>query len=70
MFPEEQVRLMNLLIECVQMLSDGIDIVWREVGWKELAGELVPETIGGEMLEMEAWHEPDGQEASTDRPAT
>jgi len=54
LFPEEQVRLVNLLIERVQLLSDGIDIVWREAGWKELAGELAPDTIGGEMLEMEA----------------
>jgi DNA invertase Pin-like site-specific DNA recombinase len=54
LFPEEQVRLMNLLIERVQLLSDGIDIVWREVGWKELAGELACDTIGGELLEMEA----------------
>jgi hypothetical protein len=54
LFPEEQVRLMNVLIERVQLLSDGIDIAWREVGWKELAGELVPDSIGGEMLEMEA----------------
>ena len=53
LFAEEQMRLVNLLIERVQLLSDGIDIVWREVGWKELAGELVPGTIGGEMLEME-----------------
>jgi len=53
LFPSEQVRLANLLIERVQLLSDGIDIVWREAGWKELAGELVPDTIGGEMLEME-----------------
>jgi site-specific DNA recombinase len=53
LFPEEQVRLVNLLIERVQLMSDGIDIVWREVGWKELAGELIPDTIGSEMLEME-----------------
>ena len=53
MFPEEQVRLVNLLIERVQLLSDGIDIDWREMGWKELAGELAPHTIGGEMLEAE-----------------
>lgn len=37
LFPAEQVRLVNLLIERVQLLSDGIDIVWREIGWKELA---------------------------------
>lgn len=36
LFPTEQVRLVNLLIERVQLLSDGIDIVWREGGWKEL----------------------------------
>lgn len=53
LFPEEQIRLVNLLIERVVLLSDGIDIVWREVGWKDLAGELAPESIGAEMLEME-----------------
>lgn len=53
LFPEEQVRLVNLLIERVQLLSDGIDIVWREVGWKELAGELTQDSIGGELLEAE-----------------
>lgn len=53
LFPEEQARLVNLLIERVQLLSDGIDIVWREVGWKDLAGELAPDAIGGELLEME-----------------
>jgi DNA invertase Pin-like site-specific DNA recombinase len=52
-FPAEQVRLVNLLIERVNLLSDGIDVVWREPGWRELAGELVPGTIGGELLEME-----------------
>jgi DNA invertase Pin-like site-specific DNA recombinase len=54
LFPAEQVRLVSLLIERVVLLSDGVDIVWREVGWKGLAGELAPETIGGEMLEAEA----------------
>ncbi len=49
----EQVRLVNLLIERVQLLSDGVDIVWRESGWRELAGELSPDTIGGELLEIE-----------------
>jgi len=53
LFPAEQVRLVNLLIERVQLLSDGVDIVWRESGWRELAGELQPDSIGGEMLEME-----------------
>ncbi|MCX7180324.1 MAG: recombinase family protein, partial [Proteobacteria bacterium] len=54
LFPKEQIRLVNLLIERVQLLSDGIDVVWREVGWKELTGELAPDSIGKEMLELEA----------------
>ncbi|WP_416268596.1 recombinase family protein [Burkholderia cepacia] len=53
LFPEEQVRLINLLIEHIDVLPDGIDIAWREMGWKELAGELAPDTIGSEMLEAE-----------------
>ena len=53
LFPEEQVRLANLLIERIQLLSDGIDVTWRETGWKELVGELTADSIGGEMLEME-----------------
>ena len=52
-FPAEQIRLVNLLIERVTLLSDGIDITWREMGWSNLAGELQPQTIGGEALEME-----------------
>lgn len=52
-FEEEQERLVNLLIERVNLLSDGIDIVWRETGWRELAGELAPDAIGSEMLELE-----------------
>ena len=53
LFPEEQIRIINLLIERVQLLADGVDITWHEVGWRSLAGELTPDTIGGELLEME-----------------
>ena len=48
---EEQQRIARLLIERVQILSDGIDIQRRESGWIELAGGLAPATIGGEMLQ-------------------
>ena len=34
-------------------IGDGVDIVWRESGWRELVGELRPDTLGGELQEME-----------------
>jgi hypothetical protein len=54
LFPAEQVLLLNLLIERVVLRTGGIKILWREVGWKDLAGELAPGTLGGELLEAEA----------------
>ncbi len=54
LFRAEQVRFVNLLIERVQIFSDGIDVVWREVGWQQLVGELAPDAIGGELLEVDA----------------
>jgi lipase chaperone LimK len=53
LFAEEQQRIVRLLIERVNVMGDGIDIVWREAGWIELAGDLAPQTIGGELLERE-----------------
>ena len=31
----------------------GLEIIWRDQGWQELAGELLPGTIGAELQEME-----------------
>ena len=31
----------------------GLEIIWRDQGWQELAGELVPDTIGAELQEWE-----------------
>jgi hypothetical protein len=30
-----------------------LEIIWRDQGWQELAGELMPGTIGGELQEWE-----------------
>jgi site-specific DNA recombinase len=27
----------------------GLEIIWRDQGWQELAGELMPGTIGAEL---------------------
>ncbi|GIX39114.1 MAG: hypothetical protein KatS3mg128_0163 [Silanimonas sp.] len=53
LFPAEQCRLAQLLIERVIVADDGLEIVWRDQGWQELAVELMPGTIGAELQEME-----------------
>ncbi len=40
LFPVEQCRLAQLLIERVVIADGGLEIVWRDRGWHELAGEL------------------------------
>ncbi len=54
LFPAEQQRLVQLLIERVQLREGGVDIQWCESGWQQLAGELTANTIGGELC---AWEE-------------
>jgi hypothetical protein len=53
LFPVEQCRLAQLLIERVMIANGGLEIVWRDQGWQELAGELMPGTIGAELQELE-----------------
>ncbi|HRN77401.1 hypothetical protein [Ottowia sp.] len=45
--------LAQLLIERVVIADGGLEIIWRDQGWQELAGELVPDTIGAELQEWE-----------------
>jgi len=53
LFPAERLRIVQLLIERVTLRDEGIEIVWRDVGWQTLAGEMRPGTIGAELLELE-----------------
>ncbi len=53
LFPAEQCRLAQLLIDRVVIADSGLEIIWRDQGWQELAGELLPGTIGAELQEME-----------------
>ena len=53
LFPAEQCRLAQLLIERVVIADGGLEIIWRDQGWQELAGELLPGTIGAELQERE-----------------
>lgn len=52
LFPAEQCRLAHLLIERVVIAHGGLEIIWRDQGWQELAGEL-DGTIGAELQEWE-----------------
>jgi site-specific DNA recombinase len=53
LFPAEQRRLAQLLIERVQIGDDGLEILWRDAGWVELIDELRPGSIGAELVEVE-----------------
>lgn len=53
LFPVEQSRLAQLLIERVVVADGGLEIVWRDQGWQALAVELMPGTIGAELQELE-----------------
>ncbi len=57
LFPAEQCRLAQLLIERVVIADGGLEIIWRDQGWQELAGELLPGTIGAELQEWEQTEE-------------
>src|SRR5690606_17938775 len=53
LYPAERQRIARLLIERVVISESAVSIVWREAGWAELAGELMPGTIGAELRELE-----------------
>jgi DNA invertase Pin-like site-specific DNA recombinase len=53
MFPQEQIRIVRLLIERVQITDSAIEIDWLHSGWLQLACELAPNSIGAELTEME-----------------
>ncbi len=53
LFPSEQRRLAQLLIERVLIGDDGLEILWRDAGWVEPIEELRPGSIGAELAEVE-----------------
>jgi site-specific DNA recombinase len=53
LFPAEQRRLVQLLIERVLISAEGLEIIWRDAGWQALAEELQPGTIAAELAAEE-----------------
>jgi hypothetical protein len=51
-------RIANLMIERIDLVHagevQGIKVKWREVGWNALIEEFAPDSIGAELLEVEA----------------
>ena len=53
LFSIEQHRIVNLMIERIDLVAGGLKIKWRELGWKALIKEFAPSTIGAELVELE-----------------
>ncbi len=61
LFPVEQHRIVNLMIERIDLVQEvgsaelqGLNVRWRTLGWAELVREFKPRTIGAELVEAEA----------------
>jgi hypothetical protein len=54
LYPAEQHRIVNLMIERVDIVPGGLKVKWRELGWRALIEEFAPDSIGAELVEMEA----------------
>jgi DNA invertase Pin-like site-specific DNA recombinase len=58
LFAVERHRIANLMIERVDIVHigemQGIKVKWRELGWDALIDEFTPNSIGAELLEVEA----------------
>ena len=58
LFPLERHRITNAMIERVDLVHagevQGIKVRWRKMGWKDLIKEFAPNTIGAELVEIEA----------------
>ena len=54
LFALERHRIVNLMVERIDLVQGGLKIQWRELGWKALIKEFAPSTIGAELVELEA----------------
>jgi hypothetical protein len=51
LFPLEQQRITQLLIERIQVHGQGLDILWREDGWIGLGADIAQHPLVEEMKE-------------------
>jgi hypothetical protein len=50
LFQNEKHRIVNLMIERIDMVEGGIKIRWCSLGWKALIAEFAPGRTGAELL--------------------
>ena len=53
LYPTERHRIVNLMIERVDLVAGGLKVKWHALGWQELLREFGDPSIGSELLEME-----------------
>lgn len=57
LFLAEQHRIVQLMIERIEIVHNaneqGIKVKWRELGWRDLIDEFLPQEIGAELVEAE-----------------
>jgi hypothetical protein len=54
LYPVERIRIVKLMIERVDLVTGGLKIKWHSLGWKELIKEFAAQSIGAELVEIEA----------------
>lgn len=54
LFPVEQHRIVRLLVERIQLHSDGLEILWRYDGWHSFSRELARHPFVAEQCDTEA----------------
>jgi len=53
LYDVERHRIVNLMIERVDLATGGLRVKWNALGWRVILGEFAPNSIGTELLEME-----------------
>ncbi len=54
LFQVERIRILKLMIERVDIVTGGLKVKWYALGWKALIKEFAAQSIGAELIEMEA----------------
>jgi site-specific DNA recombinase len=54
LYAVERIRIVKLMIQRVDLVTGGLKVKWHALGWKELIKEFAAQSIGAELVEMEA----------------